>query len=437
VLEGLLECAVSETSASEIARALLGIAVFIGIAWAVSEQRRKFPLKPVLIGLAGQFVLALFLTRVPAVTACFGWLARGVDRIQSSSEVGARFVFGYLSGGPQPFMAAEPAVSSVIFAFRALPAILFVSALSALLWHWKILRWFVSGAAWLFGRLFGVSGPVGVSTSACIFIGMIEAPLLIRPVLPQLSRGEIFIIMVDGMSVLAGSMMILLGAMLASRVPNAFSHLLTAALISTPMAIGLARAIVPSDSFATTAPLRLENAYRSSLDAIAHGALFAAKMAANIVALLIVFVGLVALVDQGLALLPHGDAPLTLAGIFGYVLAPVAWFMGVPSADLQTAGALLGTKVALNEIVAYGQLVALAPGALSEKGVLIMTYALSSFANIGSVAILIGTLTSMAPDRSVEIVQLGFRALLAALLTTCLTGTTVGILSSIPVLNSL
>jgi CNT family concentrative nucleoside transporter len=418
-------------AAGEIARAFLGIAVFIGIAWLVSEQRRAFPLKPILVGVFSQFVLALFLTRVPAVTAFFGWLAKGVDRIQSSSEAGARFVFGYLSGGPQPFVPVEPALSSVVFAFRALPAILFVSALSALLWHWKILRWFVSGAAWLFGRLFGVSGPVGVSTSACIFIGMIEAPLLIRPVFPQLSRGEIFTIMVDGMSVLAGSMMILLGAMLASRVPNAFSHLLIAALISTPMAIGLSRAIVPSDSAATRAPVKLDNPYRSGLDAIAHGTLFAAKMAANIAALLIVFVGLVALIDQLLALLPHADAPLTLATIFGHLLAPVAWLMGIPSADLQTAGALLGTKIALNEIVAYGQLVALAPGALSDKGVLIMTYTLSSFANIGSVAILIGTLTSMAPDKSVEIVQLGFKALLAALLATCLTGTTVGILSSL------
>jgi CNT family concentrative nucleoside transporter len=197
------------------------------------------------------------------------------------------------------------------------------------------------------------------------------------------------------------------------------------------MAIGLSRAIVPSDSAATRAPVKLDNPYRSGLDAIAHGTLFAAKMAANIAALLIVFVGLVALIDQLLALLPHADAPLTLATIFGHLLAPVAWLMGIPSTDLQTAGALLGTKIALNEIVAYGQLVALAPAALSDKGVLIMTYALSSFANIGSVAILIGTLTSMAPDKSVEIVQLGFKALLAALLATCLTGTTVGILSSL------
>ncbi|MBM0105014.1 hypothetical protein JM946_09650 [Steroidobacter sp. S1-65] len=416
---------------TEIARAALGIGIFVAVAWLASEQRRRFPLKPIVIGLASQFVLALFLTRVPAVTTFFGFIARAVDRIQASSVAGAKFVFGYLSGGPQPFVLAEPAVSSAVFAFQSLPAIIFVSALSALLWHWKVLRWFVRGAAWLFGRLFGVSGPVGVSTSACIFVGMIEAPLLIRPLLPRLSRGEIFIIMVDGMSVLAGSMMIMLGAMLAQRVPDAFSHLLIASFISTPMAIGLARAIIPTEAPAADERLTLENHYRSSLDALAHGALVAVKMAASIAALLIVFIGLIALLDQILALFPHEGAPLTLAGILGELLAPVAWLMGVPTSDLNTVGALLGTKVALNEVVAYGQLLALEPGALSAKGELIATYALSSFGNIGSVAILIGTLSAMAPEKSGEIVQLGFKALLAATLTTCLTGTTVGMLSSI------
>lgn len=416
---------------AEIARAVLGIGVFIALAWLISERRRDFPFKPVLIGLASQFVLALLLTRLPAVTELFGWIAHGVDRIQASSLIGARFAFGYLSGGPQPFELAQPAVSTVIFAFQGIPAVLFVSALAALLWHWKILRWIVSGAARLFGRLFGVSGPVGVSTSACIFIGMIEAPLLIRPILPTLSRGEIFIIMVDGMSVLAGSMMILLGTMLAQQLPNAFGHLLMAALISTPMAIGLARAIIPTEAPPPGERVVLENPYRSSLDAIAHGTLAAAKMAVSIIALVIVFVGLVALIDQLLALLPHEGTPITLAYILGHLLAPVAWLMGVPSGDVHAVASLLGTKIALNEIVAYGQLAALAPDAISEKGLLIVTYALSSFANVGSVAILIGALSAIAPARTEEITQLGFKALAAALLTTCLTATTVGMLSSI------
>ena len=415
----------------EILRGLLGIGAFIAIAWVVSERRRAFPMRPVVVGLISQIVVALVLTKVPAVIAFFQIIARAVDRVQASSAAGARFVFGYLSGGPQPFAPADSVASTVIFAFQALPAVLLVSALAALLWHWKILRWFVTVAAWVFGRLFKVSGPVGVSTSACIFIGMIEAPMLIRPTLSRLSRGEIFIIMVDGMSVLAGSMMILLGALLANRMPNAFSHLLTAALISTPMAIGLARAIVPSDD-ALNQPVALENHYRSSLDAITQGTLVALRMAATIAALVIVFCGLVALIDEILTVLPHHGAPLTLRAIFGDLLVPVAWLMGVPGADLHTVGSLLGTKLALNEIIAYGQLASLDPGALSEKGTLIVTYALASFGNIGSVAILIGTLTVMAPDKSVEVVQLGFKALLASTLTTCLTGTLVGLLTAIP-----
>jgi len=416
---------------NEIARALLGIAVFVATAWAVAENRRQFPIKPMAIGFASQVLLAVLLTQVPMITAALGTLAYGVDKLQSASQAGAGFVFGYLGGGTQPFLAAEGGSSTLIFAFQALPAVLLVSALCALLWHWKILRWFVAVAAKVFGRLFGVSGPVGVATSACIFLGMIESPLLIKPVLARLSRGEIFIIMVDGMSVIAGSMMILLGAMLAPKMPDAFTHLLTASLISTPMAIGFARAIVPTVDSQQGEPISLENPYRSSLDAISHGTMVALKMAAGIAAFLIVFVGLIALLDSLLGLIPHTGDPYTLNALLGVAFAPVAWLMGVPMSDLQAVGALLGTKVAVNEVVAYGQLIALEPGAISDKGMLIATYALCSFGNVGSVAILIGALSAMAPEKSDEVVELGFKALLAATLTTFLTGTVIGILTSL------
>ncbi len=416
---------------NEIARALLGIAVFVAIAWAVAENRRQFPIKPMAIGFASQVLLAVLLTQVPMITAALGSLAYGVDKLQSASQAGAGFVFGYLGGGTQPFVAAEGGSSTLIFAFQALPAVLLVSALCALLWHWKVLRWFVAVAAKVFGRLFGVSGPVGVATSACIFLGMIESPLLIKPVLARLSRGEIFIIMVDGMSVIAGSMIILLGAMLAPKMPDAFTHLLTASLISTPMAIGFARAIVPTADAQQHEPISLENPYRSSLDAISHGTMVALKMAAGIAAFLIVFVGLIALLDSLLGLIPHTGDPYTLNALLGVAFAPIAWLMGVPMSDLQAVGALLGTKVAVNEVVAYGQLIALEPGAISDKGMLIATYALCSFGNVGSVAILIGALSAMAPEKSDEVVELGFKALLAATLTTFLTGTVIGILTSL------
>lgn len=415
----------------EIARGVCGLFAFIGIAWVISEKRSSFSPRAVAVGLAMQIVLALLLTRLPVVTFALGGLARGVDSLQAAAGDGVRFVFGYLGGGPQPFQAATGNPSTFIFGLQVLPAVLLVSALAAVLWHWGILRWIVRGAAWAFGRAFGVSGPVGVSTAACIFLGMVEAPLLVRPLLPKLSRGEIFIIMVDGLSVIAGSTMILLGTMLAPRLPDAFTHLLTASLISTPMAIVMARIIVPSDISKDRSPLSLESEYRSTLDAMTHGTINAVKVAAYVVALLIVFVGMIALIDKCLMLIPVTGAPVTLAGIFGWLFAPIAWLMGVSAGDYQTVGGLLGTKVAANEVVAYGRLLALPPGTLSAKSQLVITYALCSFGNFGSVAILIGTLAAMAPEKAEEVIQLGPKAIVAAFLTTCMTGTIVGLLYSI------
>jgi CNT family concentrative nucleoside transporter len=266
---------------------------------------------------------------------------------------------------------------------------------------------------------------------------MVEAPLLVKPFLPKLSRGELFIIMVDGLSVIGGSMMIVLGSLISAKMPNAFSHLLIASLISTPMAIGMARLIIPGDALATHEPIVLESPYRSSLEALTFGTLDAVKMVLNIAGLLIVFVALIALINMGLAALPfsdpaHAGAPVTLGFLLGKLLTPIVWLTGTPISDLQTVGSLLGTKVAANEVVAYSDMMALPAGALQPKSLLILTYALGSFGNVGSVAILIGSLSSMAPDKVGEVVELGFKALAAAFLATCLTATIMGLLSTLP-----
>lgn len=413
---------------NETARALLGVVAFLGLGWLLSENKRALPWRPVLMGLTCQVMLALLLTKVPAITAGFAAATHGVDALQAASKAGSSFMFGYLGGGRAPFSMADPS-AAFIFAFQALPAILLVGALSALLWHWKVLIVIVRAAAWAFGKLFGVSGPVGVSTSACVFLGMVEAPLLVKPFLPRLTRAELFIIMVDGLSVIGGSMMIVLGSLIAAKVPNAFSHLLIASLISTPMAIGMARLIIPGEASATREPIVLTSPYRSSLEALTFGTLDAVKMVLNIAGLLIVFVGLIALINMGLAAFPHAGAPLTLGGILGWLLTPIVWLTGAPLPDLQAVGAILGTKVAANEVVAYSDMMALPPGALSDKSLLILTYALGSFGNVGSVAILIGSLSSMAPEKVGEVVELGFKALAAAFLTTCLTATIMGLIS--------
>lgn len=419
---------------AEILRAGCGVALFLVAAWALAGFRRPFGWRLIATGLIAQIVLAALLTRVPAVERGFRWLAGGVEALQIASATGAQFVFGYLAGGPSPFAATNPAASTFVFGLQALPAILLVGALSALMWHWGPLRLLVRGSSWLFRRLFGVSGPVGVSTAACIFLGMIEAPLLIRPLLPRLSRGELFILMVDGLSVIGGSMMIVLGLLMERRLPGAFGHILAATLISTPMAIAMARAIVPpevSDEDAAEEAVALTSPYRSGLDAMVQGTLGAVKMAVNIAALLIAFIGTVALVDMMLATISVGGAPLATGRILGWLFTPVAWAMGFPAGDVPTAAQLLGTKVALNEVIAYGKLVAMPMDAVSAKGVLMLTYALGSFGNIGSVAILLGAMTAMAPERSADIVALGLRALAAAFLTTCLSATIVGILHTL------
>ncbi len=413
-------------------RGFAGIAVFLGLAFLLSERRRDFPWRTLLYGLAGQVLAALVLTRIPAVASFFGGVARAVDGVQSASIAGASFVFGYLGGGAVPF-AQGATGSSYIFAFQALPALLLVGALAALFWHWGILIAIVRVFAWAFGRVFRVSGPVGVSTSACVFLGMVEAPLLVRPLLPRLSRSELFIIMVDGLSVIAGSMMIVLGTMLSAKLPDAFGHLLTASLISTPMAICMAKTIIAGPPQAVGAPIELKSPYHGSLDALTTGTLDALKMALNIVALLLVFISIIALVNKGLALLPDIDGTqVTLSLLMGKLLAPIAWLMGVAPGDLEQVGALLGTKLVANEVVAYGDLIALPDGALSPDSLRIAVYSMCSFGNIGSVGILIGSLSAVAPEKTREVVQMGFKALGASFLTTCLTGTIIGLLAQLP-----
>ncbi len=408
---------------NEFMRAGLGLAVVAACFWAMAEQRRLSNLRPLLIGVFWAVGLAFLLTRVPSIAGLMEGLAQGANSLQRAASTGTQFVFGYLGGGPQPFAAAG--AIPFIFAFQALPSFLLVSALSALAWHWGILRRIVHALARLFGLLFGVSGPVGVATSACIFLGMVEAPLLIRPLIARLSRGEIFILMVDGLAVLASSNLVFLAALLGPRLPGAFAWLMTAILVSTPLAIGAARMLVPTPR-TNQDLMSLGTHYKSGLDAIIQGTLTGAKMAFNIAALLIVFIGIMALIDQVLAALPHQGGPLTLTVVLKIPFIPVAWLMGVPAPDIAAIASLLGTKLSFNEVVAYVELAKMLP-LLSAKAQIMAAVSLCSFGNIASVAILIGALNTMAPERAGDIVPLGFRALATAFLVNCVAGTIIGV----------
>jgi CNT family concentrative nucleoside transporter len=405
-----------------------GLAILLGLAWAMSENRRRPPWRIVAAGLALQITFAALLLKAPALQGFFLALNDGLLAMERATQAGTSFVFGYLGGGTLPF-AATGAGTSFVLAFRALPLILVVSALSALLFYWRILPWAVRAMSMLLERTMGVGGAVGLSTAANVFVGMVEAPLLIRPYLRVLSRGELFIVMTCGMAGVAGTVMILYASILGPVVPSAMGHILAASLISAPAAIVVGALMIPPEGVPAEAILDVQGSAKSSVDAIVRGTSDGLALLLNIVALLIVLVALVTLVNLMLGAVPAFDgAPVTLQRMLGYVMAPLVWLTGIPWAEAMTAGALMGTKTVLNELIAYVDMAALPMGALSERSRVLMTYALCGFANLGSLGILVGGLTTMVPERRDEVLALGVRALVSGTLATLVTAATVGIL---------
>ena len=409
-------------------QALFGIVVLVGLAWVFSENRRNVPWKTVISGIALQVILALLLLKLAWARDLFLALNRIVVTIQDASTTGTSFVFGFVGGGAVPFEITNPGATFVL-AFQALPLVLVVSALSALLYHWRVLPLVVQGFAWALRRTMGVGGAVGCSTAANVFVGMVEAPLFVRPYLAQVSRSELFIIMTGGMATIAGTVMVLYAAFLNGVIDDPISHLLTASILSAPAAIAIARLMIPADGEETGADIVPTRLYDSSMDAVTTGTFDGLRLLLNIITMLVVLIALVYLANAVLGLLPDfGDKPVTLQRLLGYAMTPVAWLMGIPWAEAVSAGSLLGIKIVLNELLAYLELAALAEDTFSERSRLIMTYALCGFANFGSLGIMVGGLGAMAPDRRGEIVSLGLKSIVAGTLATCMTGAIVGIL---------
>jgi CNT family concentrative nucleoside transporter len=406
----------------------LGISFLVLFAWAISENRRGSSWRIVIAGLAVQFGLALVLLKLPQSQIVFVWLNDGVIALQRATDAGTSLVFGFLGGGPLPFEEPYPG-AAFILAFRALPLVLLMSALSALLYHWRVLPWIVRGFAWVLGKALGISGAASFGTAANVFVGMVEAPLLIRPYLNRISRSELFIVMAAGMATIAGTMYALYVTFLADVIPGAAGHLLTASLISAPAAVMIARLMVPSDGTEVQGRIETGKLYDNSMDAITTGTIDGLRLLGYILGMLVVLVALVALANATLGLAPDAwGAPLTLQRILGWVMAPVTWLIGIPWSEAVTAGQLLGTKVVLNELLAYLELAKLPPEALSERSRLIMTYAMCGFAHFGSLGIMIGGMGAMAPDRRKEIVQLGLKSVLAGVMASCMTGAVVAVL---------
>ena len=407
---------------------LVGLFFLVALAWGLSESRKDINWRTVVTGLLLQFSLALILVELPVSRLFFVWLNKAVLTIEQATMAGTSVVFGYLGGAPLPFEETFPG-SSFVLAFRALPLVLVISALSSLFFYWRVLPLVVKGCSSLLQRTLGIGGALGVSAAANVFVGMVEAPLLVRPYLLQMTRGELFAVMTCGMSTIAGTVLVLYASILQPVIPDALGHILTASLISAPAALAVALLMVPHSGEMTTGTLKPSLQAKSAMDAIVHGTLEGLKLLLNIIALLIVFIAMVSIVNSCLGILPFVDGTaLTLQRLLGWLFAPLAWAIGIPWHESAVAGSLLGTKTILNELVAYLNLSALGPEDLSERSRLIMTYALCGFANLGSLGIMLGGLGAMAPERREEIVSLGFKSILSGTMATCMTGAVVGLL---------
>jgi concentrative nucleoside transporter, CNT family len=393
------------------------MAGLLALAWLASEDRRAVPWRAVVMGMLLLLLLAVLFLKIPLIKDAFMKLNDVLLVLERATQAGTSLVFGYLGGGPTPFQVSNEA-SNFVLAFRALPIVLLMSALSALLFYWRVLPAIVRGISFLLERSMRVGGVVGLSAAANVFVGMVEAPLFVRPYLARISRGELFAIMAGGMASIAGTVLFLYGAILGRSQPDAVAHLLIASILSAPAALVIAFLMVPPGT-PTGGDLQLKSDASGSMDALTRGTLDGAQLLLNIVAMLVVFVALVALVNLIIA-------PYTLQGALGWALAPLAWLAGIPWSEARAAGSLLGTKTVINELVAYLELSQM--GNLSERSRLLLTYALCGFANFGSLGIMIGGLGTMSPERRKDVVDLGIKSIVAGTLATCLTAATVALI---------
>ena len=417
---------------AENAQSLLGLAVIMGLCWALSENRRAFPWRLAGGALLIQLLLVLGLFGLPPLRAVVAALGQGVEALAAATQTGVAFVFGYLAGGEgQPYAVANSG-ALFVFAFRVLPVILVVCALAALLWHWKILKVLTRGFGFVFEKTMGLRGPPALAVAATIFMGQVEGPIFIPSYLARLSRSELFMLITVGMSCVAGSTMVAYAAILKDVLPNAAAHVITASIISAPAGVLLARILVPRDRVAEQAdPLDHgpDKVYESSIDAVIRGASDGLQIALNIGATLIVFVAIAALLNGVLGLLPDvAGAPLTLERILGLIFAPLVWLTGVPAEDARVAGALLGVKLVLTEFTAFIQLGATPLEAIDPRTRVLMTYALCGFANIASVGMNVAGYSVLVPERRSEVIGMVWKAMFAGFLATCLSASVVGLL---------
>ncbi len=403
----------------------LGLAALAAFAWGWGRCRgpSAVPWRLVLAGLAAQLILAALMLHLPPLRAALGALGGAVDALARATGEGTALVFGYLGGGPLPFAETTPG-ASFILAFRALPLILVVGALSALLYHLGILPLAVRGMAALLSRTLGLGGAAGFATAANVFVGMVEAPLLVRPYLASLPRADLFVVMVAGLATISGNTLAVYAIFLRDVLPDAAGQLLAASLVSAPAAVLIARLMLPPEPGQAVvdeqAPPKL---YAGAMEAIVRGTADGLAIMLGVIAALIVFIALVALANMVL----EPIAGVTLQQVAAWVMRPVAWLIGIPAPDIAEASRLLGLKLVINEFVAYLDF-GTTGAAMSDRSRIILAWALCGFANPGSMGIIVGGMGTLVPERRGEIAALGPAALIGGTLACCMTGAAVGVL---------
>ena len=408
---------------------IFGVLFLIVFAWLCSERRDQIDVRFLGIGLFAQFSLAFLFFQVPLISDILMSLNFIIAAIEAATLEGTRFLFGYLGGGSEPFEVSEGGYL-YLFAFRVLPNVIVFCVLIAVLWYWKILPKVVTGFGFLLRRVFKVSGAVGTSAAATLFLGMVETPMIIRAYLTKLTRSEFFTVMTCGMSTVAGSVMIIYANTLSDIIPGAIGHIVVGSVLNIVGAIYVSRIIVPEDSTPTSSDKFEDLGYSSTMDAITRGTQDGLKLALNIGGMLLVIISLVALVNGVVGLLEISGEPLSLQRMLGWLFSPLAWLIGVPWSEAHLGGNLMGSKIVLNEMIAFIELAALGND-LSENSRLVLLYALCGFANFGSLGILIGGLSTLVPERKTDYLSLAPKSLISGNVVTFITASLVGLAISI------
>ena len=375
------------------ARALLGILLIYGVCWVLSEKRKLFPFRLIIGATIMQFVFALILFGIPFVRAILFKANDVVDGLQNATRAGTSFVFGYVGDNvaADQLMGGSP---PPLFFFQILPIVIVVAALSAILWHWRILQWVTNGFAYIFQRAMGLGGATSLAVSANVFMGMTEAPVLIRPYIKGMTRSELLIMMTAGFATIAGSVLVVYGAFLEGKMDNPLAQLLTASIMAAPAAVAVALCLIPETTPATERMKEPDFSYSSTMDAFSTGASDGLKIVLNIATMLIAALALLWLVNAGLGAFPDvAGAPLSIERILGWIFAPLMYMIGVPMGEAAQSGSLMGVKTVLTEFVAFLQLAEVPQDAMDPRTRIITAHAICGFANFGSMGILIGGLS--------------------------------------------